>query len=428
MPERPVIMLIFGDPGGGKTSLANTCEGVYLIDADKGVDRSVLRKDALQPDSWDEVLLKEAEGKFNQYKTIAIDTPKALLDDFLKNYVIKKDFKLKNNKLGMYGAIGDEFSIFVNNRRSNRSDLFIVCHAKKDEDTKMMIPDVTGGSYQLLMRIADQVGYLSVRNGQRVITFEPNEFSVGKNVAGMQPIIVPPKESPEFENFGAQLIAAVRKSIATRNEEQNAALQQSKDLQERIAKAPAPYDLNGLLAEVNKLPDYLKKPLKLKIKEKADESGWTFDTTSSAFVVAPAADPAQAQATPVAQTTPAAVAEANPDPKQFAPNAAPAAAQQPATAQPEPKSESELAFEAMMNGAVAPPASEEIPKGAAKFKTKYNEIATIETVLAAAKKNTEVADLYFKNADMIIGDEALKQKFIDKQTKLNAAAQQPATA
>ena len=46
--KRPVIILIYGEPGIGKTSLFNTASNPLLIDFDRGVDRSILRQDTLK--------------------------------------------------------------------------------------------------------------------------------------------------------------------------------------------------------------------------------------------------------------------------------------------------------------------------------------------------------------------------------------------
>jgi hypothetical protein len=136
-------------PGFQKLPYANTAEQPLLCDFDRGSRRSIFRKDTLVLTSWDDVLTEEHSNSFKGYKTIIIDTAKAALDDFLMTYVVKQDFKLQKNKLQAYGAIGEAFKLFLNNRRNEGADVIIIAHAKKDEDTKKMIPDVTGQSYNL---------------------------------------------------------------------------------------------------------------------------------------------------------------------------------------------------------------------------------------------------------------------------------------
>lgn len=271
LPERPVIILLYGEPGASKTSIFNTCANPILVDGDKGVHRSIMRKDTLQVASWNEVLEHEAAGLFNQYSTIGLDTPKALLDDYLATWVVQQDVKLRTNKLGMYGAMGDNFKMFINNRRDQSADIFIVCHAKRDEETKRVIPDVTGQSYQLLMRIADQVGYLSIKNGKRTISFEPTDTTVGKNVAGLGDVLVPDKSDPAFKTFGADLIANVKKAISEMDDVQREALEKSESFQQQIADCTDIDELGMIVPMIEELPSYLQVQLIQVVGDKYSE-------------------------------------------------------------------------------------------------------------------------------------------------------------
>lgn len=300
---RPVIIAWYGDPGIGKTSLFNTCKHPLLIDGDRGVSRSILRKDTLIPDSWDEVLKYEKEGAFKGYATIGIDTPKAILDDFLLSYVIKNDPKLQRNKLGAYGEIGNEFKLFTSNRRVDQADLAIICHARKDEDSKRMIPDVTGQSLNLILRIADMIGYYTVHNGRRMLFFEPTETTFGKNVAKIPPVEVPDSADPAFRTFMADIFEKVREAISSHSEEQLEATKKSAIYQEEIATCDSPDQLTTLLEEANKLPDYLKIPLQKVIAAKAKEKGYIPNKDTKRFEL-PAGQPAAPAGAPAAPEEP----------------------------------------------------------------------------------------------------------------------------
>lgn len=304
---RPVVITIQGDPGVGKSSLANTAKNPIVIDGDLGISRSIFRKDAIIPSNWEEVIAYEKEGLFKKYSTVAIDTPKAVLDDQLMSYVVRQDPKLRNNKLWAYGAIGDEFKLFLNNRRQDQADLINICHSKKDEDTKRMVPDVTGQSLQLILRVSDMIGYYTIHNGRRMIFFDPSEFSVGKNVACLPPIEVPDKADPAFRTFLADLIEKVRSAIASQSEEQLEAMKKSALYQEQIAQVETPDQLTELLVEVRKLPDYLKIPLTKLIGDKGKEKGYIPNKESLRFELSsgqPGTTPAKpvegAPASPVA--------------------------------------------------------------------------------------------------------------------------------
>lgn len=283
--KRPVIILIYGEPGIGKTSLFNTANTPLLIDFDRGVDRSILRQDTLMVRTWEDVQAEEKAGTFKGYATIGIDTAKSALDDFLMTYVVKSDFKYQKNKLAAYGAIGDEFKIFVNNRRQEDADLVIIAHAKdeKDGDNIKKYPDVTGGSYQLLLRIADQVGYMKTMNNKRVILFEPSDNTIGKNVARLPIVEVPNESEPGFQNFMNDLITRVKDALMTQSEAQREAVIQSDEYKAKIAAVKTPDELTDLLVQANSLPEFLKAPLKKLIGEKAKENAWTPNKETKRF-------------------------------------------------------------------------------------------------------------------------------------------------
>ena len=276
MPESPVIVAIYGEPGTGKTTLGNTCEKVIVIDADRGVDRSKHRKDTLVVNSWDEVILEEKNGIFDGYKTVVIDTPKALLDDFLMAFVIKQDQRLRSNKLKAYGAIGDEFKLFVNNRRLSGQDLLLICHAKTEEDGdfKLKLPDVTGQSYALIMRIADQVGYLTTVNNKRTIVWDPTDKSKGKNVAQLEAMLVPGVDDPALFTFMPAVIERIRKAKQEASADQLAAVNKSAELQKELDECESPECMTEILGRVNQLPKYLAVPLQALIVEKAKKLGF----------------------------------------------------------------------------------------------------------------------------------------------------------
>lgn len=310
LPERPAIIVIFGDAGIGKTSLSNTCANPYTIDFDKGLSRASSRGDALLPDHWEEVQEHEKKGTFKKYATICIDTAKACLDDYLMSYVVKKDFKNQKNKQAAYGALGDEFKIFVSNRRHDCADLLVIAHAKDKEDGDLTkkIPDVTGGSYQLLLRIADQIGYYTTRNNKRVIQFEPTDYSVGKNVARLPIIEVPEDTDPRYKTFMADIFSMVKASIVKLSDAQLEAVEKSKEFQEKIAACDTPDCLTDILVEVNTLPDHLKIALQQVVRNKAKENGWLPNKQTMRYEVSagqPATIGTAPLVTPAASTTPA---------------------------------------------------------------------------------------------------------------------------
>lgn len=296
IPQRPVVIALYGEPGSAKTSLGNTADDVIVLDADRGVSRSFNRQDTLVIDKWDDVETEMKAGTLKAYKTIVIDTAKAVLDDFLMSHVISRDFKLKTNKLRAYGEIGEEFKLFVNYCRNEGKDLIIIAHAKKDEDTKKSIPDVTGQSYQLILRISDQVGYVSFVNNVRNIQWTPTDLTVGKNTANLPTIQVPDKTDPAFKNFMGEVIASVKKSISELSEAQQEAIKQMEVYRQRLDAVETPEAMTDLLTEVNTLAPHYKTPMVKLIVEKAKALGYVANKEKKIYEL-PSATPTAAATT-----------------------------------------------------------------------------------------------------------------------------------
>lgn len=283
LPLRSVFTVIYGQAGTGKTSLANTAKNPILIDCDKGADRAVNRTDTLVASTWDDILKDESELK--NYKTVVIDTVKAVLDDFLSVWVIKQDARLKTNKLRMYGEIGEQFKSFVNRCRSLDIDIIVISHVKeeKDGDITRLSPDVTGQSKELIIRLADQIGYVSIVNGQRTISFDPTDNRVGKNTAKIEDVTIPDSTSPEFDSFMDGFTQRVKDAIQRLTKEQQEAIAAARDIQVKMETAKNAKDLNTLLKEVNKLPISQQRAIKNAMVEKGKSIGAEINKTSKLF-------------------------------------------------------------------------------------------------------------------------------------------------
>lgn len=283
-PERPVVIVLYGVPGSGKTSLATTAENPIVIDTDRGYDRAVQRVDTLTAQKWQDI---ESEREtIKQYKTVIVDTAKATLDDYLSAFVCEQNYKLKSNGLKRFGQMADEFKQFVNFLRSNGSDVIFICHDKETQEGDVIkhAPDCTGQSKDLLIRIADQVGYISIQNKQRVITFEPVDNYVGKNVAQLGTIAIPNAPSKEFDTCMADIIKQVKSAIQSKSEAQRKAKEQLEELRGKAAEAETSEDIDGILAASKELPEVMKVPFFAELKETLSAKGFSYDTKAKKFV------------------------------------------------------------------------------------------------------------------------------------------------
>lgn len=282
-PERATITLLYGIPGVGKTSMAATAKDALLIDCDRGADRAIKRPDTLIASKWEDIISEEAS--FGEYKTIVIDTAKACLDDFLMVYVCERDYKLRTNKLKAYGAIGDEFKSFVSRLRSLNIDIVIVAHTKeeKDGDTTKFSPDVTGQSKDLLLRISDEVGFITTANNRRTIYWDPTDRTIGKNVARLTVTTIPDADTPEFDGFLARIIDQIKNSIQSRTEDQRAAVEAVEALKNDIDMLETTDNADAILVGINRLSKLQQAGLKSLLLKKSKEKGFEFNKTTKNF-------------------------------------------------------------------------------------------------------------------------------------------------
>ena len=93
-----IKMLIYGQPGIGKTTLALSSPDPVLFDFDGGISRvnKAHQFPTLQVKSWDEALaaIEELEKGETHCKTIVIDTAGKMLD-FMSDFIMRNDSKLK---------------------------------------------------------------------------------------------------------------------------------------------------------------------------------------------------------------------------------------------------------------------------------------------------------------------------------------------
>lgn len=283
LPLRSVFTVIYGQAGTGKTSLANTAKNPILIDCDKGADRAVNRTDTLVASTWDDILKDEKE--LANYKTVIIDTAKAVLDDFLTVWAENKDYRLKTNKLKLFGEIGTQFKSFVNRCRALDIDIIVISHVKeeKDGDITKLSPDVTGQSKELIIRLADQIGYVSMVNGQRTISFDPADNRVGKNTAKIEDVVIPDSTSPEFDDFMDSFTQRVKDAIQRLTQDQQQAIATARDIQAKIEAVTNAKEMNALLDDVNKLPIGQQKAIKTNMMAKGKSIGIAINKETKLF-------------------------------------------------------------------------------------------------------------------------------------------------
>lgn len=287
-----IKMLIYGQPGTGKTSTAFTADDVLLLDCDNGAYRSNFRKDAVEVNSWSDIA-SIAPADIADYKTIAVDTVGRLLD------FLAVDIMQKNPKMGYqgaltlqgYGQLKAQFNTWIKSLMTLSKDVVMIAHDKEEKrgDLTAVRPDIQGGSYSEVFKIADSVGYMYIGDhpaeGEltaNVLDFNPTQSWEGKNVAKLQPIRV-----PKFDitpNFLASVITDIKDAI-------NQHSVQGKMISDLVAKHKSDIDKASTVKALNKeLGRYqgsiedAKPSIKRILFNRSKALGYEYDADKAEFI------------------------------------------------------------------------------------------------------------------------------------------------
>lgn len=197
--QEAIKILIYGQPGVGKTTLALSAPEPALIDFDEGVHRvnALHQVPTLQVKSYDDFLKLIASNEIKPFASLVVDTAGKMLD-YMGDYLIKNNPKLgrRDGSLTLqgYGARKVEFNRVLRYVSLLGKHLVFVAHDRedKDGDVRTIRPEIGGSSTGDLIRELDLVGYMEMIDKRITISFNPCERYYGKNTCGLAPLIEVP--------------------------------------------------------------------------------------------------------------------------------------------------------------------------------------------------------------------------------------------
>lgn len=262
-----IVAVLFGEAGSGKSSLSFTAESPLLMDFDRGLQRVVGRKASARFTNWAEALefIESDTIKKEGIKTLIVDTAGTMLDDYMAAHILKMDVKGVDNGAGGlglrgYGVMKDVFAKFYIKCKEHGVDIIFICHSKKEDDgdTKRFFPQLTGGSYDILISKADLVGYMEMQGEKITLDFNPTSRHTGKNCAGFKKMELPHFESKEYSTFMGDLIQRTKDHMRKQNQAQVKAIEIVEDYKLKIASAETIPTLEELLPGIEQLSPMYK--------------------------------------------------------------------------------------------------------------------------------------------------------------------------
>lgn len=191
-----VKIMIYGQAGMGKSTLALSAPKPLLLDFDNGVKRVNMAHldgvDIVQITSWQDVQ-QVLQENLSDYQTIVVDTIGKMMD-----FIITYKCGTRQPQIKDWGGINAEFSWLTRTLSSLNKNVVFVAHrdTRKEGDDTVFIPSLREKSYNSIVTELDLLGYLEMRNEngiqKRTITFDPTSRNDGKNTCNLPGIMFVP--------------------------------------------------------------------------------------------------------------------------------------------------------------------------------------------------------------------------------------------
>lgn len=295
-----VKILLYGEPGAGKTSLGFSAKNPLLLDFDHRTYTARNRRDAVELNTWSDAL-ELTPAILKNYDTVIVDTVGRALD-MITLHLIEGDSKMatRNGALTLqgYGELKATFTNWMKFLTNINKDVVLIAHNRedKDGDNKIVRPDISGGSYSEAMKTVDFAGYLYMGDKkQRLLNFSPTSSSVGKNSANLDILTVPDLHT-EPDWFG-DVIDTMKRGLGGINAEYTKITGLLDEWRSTISDLETVGEINNIYKEVKTIGKPLSLQLWSLLKSRADALGLHYDKEAGSFVSETAQQPEQQEQT-----------------------------------------------------------------------------------------------------------------------------------
>lgn len=292
-------VLIYGQPGIGKTTLGVSAPDAVLFDYDGGVQRinGAHQVATLQPTSWEDTnaALQEIANEMPEVQTIVIDTVGKMLD-YMSAYIIRTDSKMamRDGSLSLkgYGVRKTMFVNFIKQLALMGKNVIFIAHEREERrgEETFKRPEIGGSSANDLIKDLDLVGYMYAIGKERVITFDPAEYYYAKNTCNLPaaiklPVVVDQTGKASQNVAMANIVksyetAQVKRQTMTAEYEQVLGI-----IAETMTYATDADSLNEAMAKVFSLEQIYDSFLKAQraVANKGKELGLTYNKISKKY-------------------------------------------------------------------------------------------------------------------------------------------------
>jgi phage nucleotide-binding protein len=297
--KQTITMLVYGQPGVGKTTLAVSAPDAVLFDYDGGVQRinGAHQTLTVQIRSWEDTseALDEIVASYPDVKTIVIDTVGKMLD-FMSEYIVRNNSRMKKSdgtlSLQGYGLRKSMFIDFIKKTAALGKNIIFVAHEKEEKrgDDTVKRPDIGGSSANDLVKELDLVGYMQMLGKDRTIAFNPTEAYYAKNTCNLPAVTKIPLVVDETgmavgdNNFVRRVLATYKKTQAVTQEETRKYDALVDNIRTAVAAAGTAEELNKVLDSIAKTQVYNSKMVGEKMAaQRAKALGLNFNAVDGRY-------------------------------------------------------------------------------------------------------------------------------------------------
>ncbi|MBU9060736.1 ATP-binding protein [Parabacteroides merdae] len=291
-----VKMMIYGQAGMGKSTVALSAPKPLLLDFDNGVKRMNMAHleniDTVQVTSWNDVQLVLQED-LSVYQTIVVDTIGKMMD-----FIITYKCGTRQPSIRDWGGINAEFSWMTRTLSSLKKHIIFVAHrdTRKEGDDTVFIPALREKSYNSIVTELDLLGYLEMKSERgvqrRTITFDPTSRNDGKNTCNLPsvmevPTILDKNGNPTTKNdfISTRIIAPYLTMLQSKKAEQEAYNKVLADITgclELVADAASANDFIAHIDDFNHVGSS-KMKASMMLAAKAKELGLIFNKETKTY-------------------------------------------------------------------------------------------------------------------------------------------------
>lgn len=217
--DKRFTLVLSGQPGVGKTTVAMSAPNPILFDLDNGVSRLRAEHRGLTAsnDTYEGLLADMQSDDYKRAESVIIDTGGSLIQ-LMQPWAKKQDAKAARDGRAMFGVIKREFDRLTHQIRSiDKKHLIIIFHTTEQQKGDIITTRLSceGSAKDIVWTPADLGCYMYIMAGKRLMGFTPTEEYFAKSCFGISGIRAVPDLQPGQKNdFLTKLFEEAKANLA----------------------------------------------------------------------------------------------------------------------------------------------------------------------------------------------------------------------